>query len=167
MLKDMDAIFAFQPTEGSVSVYVALLLFTALKGHDVKILPYVNLDVPFKKKGHPYQSDFIIFDVPANVLITKFDNPIMLVEIKKGISVNFNTLDHHDVMELFIYCLYVTRIYKVDDIIGSLTDGQTWHTFKIEKVQDSLSILKHLVLSSTDKKIILGTVWTCDFFLLL
>ena len=171
----MDTLFTFQPNESSVSIHVAFLLCAALKGYCMKVFPYVNIDVPIKKKDHPYQTDFLICDfsqhkkseqpvesikLPCSMLIQKLGQSVMVIEVKRSVSVNFNNIDTQHSMELIIYCLYVMRIYDCNRILGSLTDGQTWHTLKFEKNgnTNTLKLLKHTVLSSVDQQIILGTI---------
>ena len=61
MLNVINNLFVFQPNENSKSIYVALLLCAALKGHNVKIISFLNVDIPFKKKGQQYQTDYIVF----------------------------------------------------------------------------------------------------------
>ena len=54
-------IFSFQRNENSVQVCVALLLYMAFgNSKNVTIAPSLDIELPFKKRGPPYQSDFVV-----------------------------------------------------------------------------------------------------------
>ena len=53
--------FSFQANEHSVCIHVALLLAAALCNQvDLRVVPFLNLEVPLKRKGPSYQADFVI-----------------------------------------------------------------------------------------------------------
>lgn len=94
-------LFSFQGNENSVYIHVALLLAAALTSQtDIRVIPFLSLELPFKKRGHPYQTDFIITkqqtststsekatgsDPGPDVVVFKKSFPIMMLEVKTSI----------------------------------------------------------------------------------
>ena len=161
--------FKVLPNEGSVMVHVALLLFLSLRGiKEVKIIPSFPIEIPEKKKGPPYQTDFLIksdhsYSGVDFVLLKEniHDNiPIMLIEVKSSVNIDLCKVNPQYVIELLVYCQYIMRLYKLTAILGSLTDGLVWHTMKIGLDSElcSLLITKYTVIYSTDKSKIVGAI---------
>ena len=131
--------FSVQQNEHSVHICVALLLSTALKAMQdtsLKVVPFLSSDLSHKKKGLPYTADFIITkdsnptveEGPTgrpDFVVFQKATPIVVIEVKVVIPVEFFKVKPHDCIELLIYCFYLVRLHKRDNILGILTDGES------------------------------------------
>ena len=135
------AVFNFQQNEKSTHIHVAFLLYATLK--DIKyvhIVPSLDIEIPFTKKGLPYNTDFVIFrkveqlqreeqpsEAGPSIGLVVYHNsfPIIVIEIKAGIPIDFFKVTPQHYMELFIYCIYIMRMKKTDVMLGCVTDGKT------------------------------------------
>lgn len=160
--------------------------------------PFHNMDIPIKKRGQPYQMDFLIVEdekqqqsaiseLPItrdretstseasiseastseasiskapNILIFKKNFPLMVIEVKASVPADIAKINSHDLIELLLYCHYFMRLRKLEKILGILTDGETWHTIKLQRIPMSnlLSVKDYAVLCSTDASIIIGNI---------
>lgn len=143
------------------------LLYAALKeNNEMKLIPFQNVNIPYKKRGPPYQTDFIStkeepVTVPGpSMVILRKSIPQMIIEVKMSVPVDFSKLDNHDCIELLIYCTYIMSVHKIKTILGTITDGQTWHTIKSQKMAttNSLAVMCYTQLSSTEMSIVVGNI---------
>ena len=115
--------------------------------HKFKGSAFLSLDLPHKKKGPPYTADFIItkdsnptveegLTGRPDFVVFQKATPIVVIEVKVVIPVEFFKVKPHDCIELLIYCFYLMRLHKRDTILGVLTDGESWHVLKL-MMQDS------------------------------
>ena len=158
----MFSFFEFQRNENSVSLRIAMLLYLAFLNASFKLIPFFSVDIPFKKKGPAYQTDYIltnteIEDIPKYKLI-RGGKLVMVIEIKKTVNTNFTSIEPHDVLELMVYCQYLMRLYDKEMILGSLTDGRVWHTIKFGMEEDMLMIMKYGNIIAKDDMEVIGSV---------
>lgn len=135
---------------------------------NLTIKPFMNLDLPYKKKGQPYQADFVIYrqcepptDEPpteVNMVVFNKTTPIMVIEAKPGIPVDFLQVKAKHTIELLVYCHYIMRISNINIILGSLTDGNTWHTMKLKLERGHFTVMKTVLLSNIDEGIIVRNI---------
>jgi len=162
--------FGFQRNERSTHFHVVFLMYAVIKDtRDLLIIPSLDLDIPIKKKD---QSDIVIFkreydqeDQQAEdvrngpgVVVHKLGVPILVVEVKIGIPVDYSKVTPHHYIELFIYCLYIMKIHKTDMILGTLTDGSTWHTFKFLLCGGELQLEMYTSFASQDHHVVMGSI---------
>ena len=139
-----------------------MLLYLAFLNASFKMIPFFSVDIPFKKKGPAYQTDYIltnteIEDIPKYKLI-RGGKLVMVIEIKKTVNTNFTSIEPHDVLELMVYCQYLMRLYDEEMILGSLTDGRVWHTIKFGMEEDMLMIMKYGNIIAKDDMEVIGSV---------
>ena len=84
--------------------------------------------------------------------------PVLIIEAKKSVGISFTNIEVSDVLELLIYCYYITRIHDLSSIIGTITDGKTWHTMELQKATSAFTIEKYIVLCSQDEGVIVGSI---------
>ena len=110
---------------------VTLMMATALKHKKFQIVPYHVLELPEKKPGHPYVADMIIKgsktesssltdksveepvatdEQPAIATISYNKSVIMIIEFKKVVSPSIKLVVTNDLVEMIIYCRYITDI---------------------------------------------------------
>ena len=83
-------ILAFQQNEHSVHIHVTLILSTALQkiqDPSLKVVPFLNLNLPFKKKGPPYQADFVVTKDPTPTINKESTGGPDIVVFKKAIPI--------------------------------------------------------------------------------
>ena len=56
--------------------------------------------------------------------------PLMIIEVKSVVAVEFGTVTESDCTGMLIYCLYILRTEKRNTVLGCLTDGKVWHVMK-------------------------------------
>ena len=86
-------------------MHVALLLFMGFgRRQEIKIVPSLDIELPFKKKGHPFQCDFVIRrkiseESPGSstgIVIHRKSVPVMIIEVKAVISGEFDQIKAHE-----------------------------------------------------------------------
>lgn len=151
-------------------------MYAALKENkDVYIAPSPDIEVPITKKGPSYSSDFVVFrrmeqkvkqpqskqepDVSAGLIVYNKSVPVIIVEAKAGIPIKFINVTSQFYMELFIYCIYIMRTTEANIVLGCLTDGKTWHVFKVTLNDDGeLSLHSYLSFASASDQVIINTI---------
>ena len=83
----------------------------------------------------------------------------MVIEVKTAVAADLGKVWNHDCIELIIYCHYLMRLKNLRKILGSLTDGHVWHTFKFEGIATSRLILTgYTVLCNTDLRVVVANI---------
>ena len=158
------SMFNFLRNEDSVSLRIAMLLYLSLAHCSVKVVPYLNVSIPFTKRG-PLPSRLCY-----NEIITSWDGDkgnayfvletgklLMIIEVKTTVNSNFFFVNLRDVIELAIYCQHMMRIHKVSVVLGTLSDGRVWHTIQFSMEKDMLDVKKYTnVVARDDKEVILA-----------
>ena len=138
---------------------------------DVHIAPSLDIELPVTKKGPPYNADFVVFksvnkkplskennDTTGFVVYSK-DVPIMVVEAKAGIPIRYVNVPSQNYMELFIYCIYIMRTTEAKIVLACLTDGKTWHVFKVSLTNGcELSLHTYLSFANENDQVIMNTI---------
>ena len=121
----------------SVEILVALLLYVAFKDcDDVTVTLSLEIELPMKKKGPPYQTDYVI------LMKETAKEPSYSTEVKTVVPVEFKIVKPCHCIEMLIYCPYIMRISKLDSILGCLMDG----------------INDYMTFVSADDSVILNTI---------
>ena len=137
-----------EPNELSLTPKITFLLTLVFRDTNYKITPFKHLMVTEGRRGHPYMSDIILseekeVEVENNsITVAHSEELIMLVEVKKSISLELSLVDPSTVIEMLLYVQYLLMMYKQSKIIGAITDGSTWHCFNLEKKDDSHLLVK-------------------------
>ena len=144
-------IFSFQRNENSVQVRVALLLYMAFgNSKNVTVAPSLDIELPFKKRGPPYQSDFVIMtkeqtpteaskpssSSTTGMVLYQSNVPAMIIEVKIVVAMDFKSVKAHECIEMLIYCLYILRIQNLQAVLGCITDGKVWHVLRVRKIDN-------------------------------
>ena len=83
----------------------------------------------------------------------------MVIELKQSVSIDFLVVDAHDAIEMLLYCHYLMRLYDVDKVLGTITDGHVWHTIKFEQNEgQGLRVLKYVAICTQDEKQVIGSL---------
>ena len=92
-----------------------MLLYLALSTHNIKVVPYLNLQIPIKKKGPPYQTDYIVASpgpkpTPTDLndentskdffSVLKGGKLLMIIEVKKTVNSNICYVETHDAINI-------------------------------------------------------------------
>ena len=133
---------------------------------ELTVVPSLTIELPFKKKGPSYRSDFVIMTEQSesakmeqsgsnnpDSVIFKEALPIMIIEVKTTIPIEFYKVKADECIEMLVYCFYIMRLYKREVVLGSLTDGKVWHTLKLTKKDDGLVVEDYYILESTEDHI--------------
>lgn len=143
-----------------------------------KVIPFYNLQIPaIRKRGHPYQTDFVIRTSSSNsddeeveelcastgtnvTTVKSGSNIIMVIEVKKSVATSFLQIDMQDTVEMLIYCYYILKNYEQENTAGVLTDGYNWHCLCLcmPKGTDGLELVKYTVFSSVSEKEVLNHI---------
>ena len=120
------------------------------------ITPFYNLQVPEGRKGHRYMSDFLVYN--SALAVSKKQQLVMLLEVKKQISSDICMIDHSNIIEMLLYVRYLISLNCLNALIGGLTDGHNAHCvrfilssnnkLKMEKcghMKDKINILQALM----------------------
>ena len=126
------------------------MMAAELKNLSCEIIPYYCVEIP-KKPGHPYMTDIIIetstsasndmptlSDTPVEVIpavstesnfatVHQSNEVVMVVEIKKSLSVEFKMINPSDIMEILVYCRYILKLHGISTILGVIMYGANWH----------------------------------------
>ena len=95
----------------------------ACPSHDIEL----DIEIPFIKRGPSYQSAFIVMQAEqstrgssveeqqsasgvADLVIYRRKAPVIVIETKAVVPVTIETVKPTDMIEMLIYCLYITRI---------------------------------------------------------
>lgn len=140
----------------------------ALKPFSCKIVPYHALELKTKKVGHPYEVDMLVkrkmesdeqMELEESITtVQRNEKIVMIVEVKKSVSASFSMNEPNNVIELLIYCHYLTRLNKQTSIIGILTDGVNWHGLHMEKDDEVMKIVNYLYFTTTEEIKVIGTL---------
>ena len=162
-------------------------------------LPFHTLEINTSKKGHPYVVDVIVeSSSPSSqdedlftssqgghsskqhssfTMVSKNNSLLMVIEVKKSISVNFATNEPSDVIEMLIYSSYLLSIYnQSSSVLGILTDGLTWHCLRLQRSNSNcMKLLKYCRITDKSEELVIGTIprllswwfFHCTFFFLL
>ena len=71
-------------------------------------------------------------DSGPDMVIYKKSLPIMILEVKTSVPIDFYKIRPHECIELLIYCLYVMKLHQREAILGSLTDRRTWQVLNLK-----------------------------------
>ena len=93
-----------------------------------------------------------------DLVIFKEALPIMIIEVKTTVPIEFYKVKADECIEMLMYCFYIMRLYKREVVLGSLTDGKVWHTLKLTKKDDGLVVEDYYILESTEDHIIVGNI---------
>lgn len=68
-----------------------------------------------------------------DVVVFKKSFPIMMLDIKTSIPLDFYKVPASKCIELLIYSLYIMQIYSRQVLLRVLTDGKAWQILKLAK----------------------------------
>ena len=154
-------------------MHVAFLLHGAFKGHkNISICPSLDLDIPIKKKGPAYNSDFVIFKTTpqptsnacdaggsVGLVVYQSSRPIIVVEVKATVGCDLYKIPPHFVMEMLVYCIYIMKMKNTNVILGCVTDGKAWHAMKLKLMDDGeLLINEYMKFASTEDRVIMNSI---------
>lgn len=167
--------FSLQRNEISVQVQVALLLYAAFKDHgNIN----VEVELPITKKGPAYHTDYVIMKEqlalsgtdasastdaststdasistdargPTGILVCQQKIPVIVIEVKTVVPMEFEMMKASNSIEMLIYCLYLLRTWKLNSVIGCLTNGKVWHAIKVKRMDRELCIIDYMTFAST------------------
>ena len=63
----------------------------------------------------------------GTVIIYQSNTPAMIIEVKTVVSIESEIVKSQDCIEMLIYCLYITRLFNIDGVLGCVTNGKAWH----------------------------------------
>ena len=161
----------FEANENAVLLKVTLLMAMALKPLNCKVVPYHALELPVNKRGNPFVVDMLVTepsepsdtqaDEPSSsvTMVSQEDAVVMVVEVKKSVSVLFQRAEPDDVIELLIYSRYILDLKKQNSIIGILTDSNTWHCIWLTRTDNlSMEVRKYMSFETKEESKIIGTL---------
>ena len=64
----------------------------------------------------------------------------MVLGVKSVVSIEFKIVKPQDCIEMLIYCLYITRLFNIDGVLGCVTDRKVWHVLRVSRSGNELSI---------------------------
>ena len=104
-------------------LHIALVLFMAFKNHEhITVVPSLDIKLPFKKKGAPYQSNFDVMvkestEEPSStraMVVYQRKIPAITTEVKLSfILVLFERVNHYECIEMLICCLYISSLIRL------------------------------------------------------
>ena len=59
--------------------------------------------------------------------------PVVIVEVKHSVGADIKSLVHKQLGQTFVQAYYAIESYKVDFVLATLTDGTSWHIWKLAK----------------------------------
>ena len=71
------------------------------------------------------QADTLDEPLSSVTMVSQEDAVVMVIEVKKSVSVMFQRAEPNDVIELLIYSRYILDLKKQNSVIGILTDSNT------------------------------------------
>ena len=95
-------------------------------------------------------------DIQSGMLVLLRSIPVIVVEVKTTVNVQFEFVNESDVIEMLIYCLYLSRRKSLASIIGCLTDGNSWHILRMRRNEDYLTINQYLTYTNSKTEEILS-----------
>ena len=124
-----------------------------------------HLQQAVKRRGSPHYTDLVIEKIHSTtspsaswLYIQDTDDgiPIMVIEIKKVTPVQLIDIHYKDIMEMLIYCLYVTRQHNSTIICGAITDIFNWHVVLLKPYDNKVEVQKYTCFKIQDEEDLLG-----------
>jgi len=158
MFADFMAVLSMQPNELSLTTKITIMLIVALQKSEYVVFPFVNLNVPESRKGHPYMMDIMIeentfssssigLDNASNTLVAvKYmtsKNIIAMVEVKRSVNVDLILVEPKTVIETIVYIQYMISLHDQHMLIGIITDGSVWHCLQFSSQSESIQLSVH------------------------
>ena len=155
-----------QPIENVRVPWLTVLCAAALDPKGCKVSPFYVLQQAVKHRGSPHYADIVVEKIQSTstsaslLCIQGADDgvPIMIIEIKKVTPVQLIDIHYKDMMEMLIYCLYITRqpLY----ICGAITDIFHWHVTLLKPYDNKVEILKYTYFNIENEDELLGILQT-------
>ena len=179
----------FEPNENAVLLKITLMIAISLNGCEVvpfhsleletqkKGHPYV-VDMIVESRGDlsrpsasfqdetssqddtSFQGQNLSEQHSSFTMVSQNNSLLMVIEVKKTISVSFAANDPANVIEMLIYSLYLLSMRKQSSsILGILTDGLTWHCLSLQHSDNNhMKLLKYCCISDKNEELIIGTI---------
>jgi len=99
------------------------------------------------------------YSTDARMVVYKESTPIIVIEVKTVVPVEFEIIKPSECIKMLIHCLYTMRISKLDSILGCLTDGIVWHVLKLARQNETkVFVNDYMRFASADNSVILSAI---------
>ncbi len=98
---------------------------------------------------------------PVQVLFENKRKPLLIMQVKKSVG-GLKEVDHTFLGQLFVQAIYTLQTHEMDSLMGCITDGGSFHFFKL-KLPDSTTCLLDVmwVYSVNDMESAIGAISFC------
>ena len=97
----------------------------------------------------PYRGDYVILVVKKKRNKDIIEIPILLIEVKFGVSGGIDTVSPSHLTEMFLYVKYIFEEYtEIGQIYCALTDGTNGHAFLVQNKEGKLSAIEYFTLKN-------------------
>ena len=92
----------------------------------------------------PYRGDYLVIMLKHKRNKDDLVMPIVLIEVKFGVSVVIDTVSVSHLTEMFLYVKYIFQEYThIKEMYCALTDGTTGHAFHVKNKDGKLSATEY------------------------